>query len=349
MQNLRESWFLKDQATVLAYADVKDMLGDIAESDYLPVLKGSKIANTPEYEEIEMVSGATPYLTPGVAGGEKADGTLIIPMQNAKSGATVTPSAFVRAMNVLCGFNLQDSTSTTGNQTVLTPGLFSTAGMLLRASGPRPNGDCLQECFYNLLADVDIDIPVNKKATATFKTAGAAYSEQDTATDTPFTGSGAVPGLTLLQNAQRIAGMKGATFAIIALPLNVISAKFSIKNNIIVRTDSSEPNGIGFAEASGRRITGQFKVYADPAVLAISNHLMKLWRDETTGSLSLSYGGATDPAYVSFASAGAKITKVSPDDESGAMSWTVDVEFVGNDLTITQGYTAPEEGGGGGS
>jgi len=349
MQNLREAWFIKDQGGVKKYVDIGQtqsgegsttkvgVLPDVVIGDFVEVMKGSKIENETESEAVEMVSGTLPGLNPSVPGAEKATGSLVLPILAVKTGtAGVILSALPKVMSILCGFDITlAATGHTGIYT-LKPGQWATAGLILKCSGPRPDGACIQEVFYNLLADFDISIPVNKKATITFKLSGASYSEQDAATYTPFTSGSAPTSLVYPKDSSLAPAFKNAVCSIAGVSnYNIISTKITGSSPTNVRTDSSEPNGIGFTEATDRKITTQFKIFADPAAEAITAHPAKAFREGAISALSIAYG--TGAGAISFASASHKIKKVTTDDENGAMSWTIDGECLGNDFTMAIG------------
>ena len=299
MQQLREAWFLVDQGGICHYFDVTTLLSQsfVTVSNFIEVLKGSKIAAKLESEAVETVSGPLPSMFPSVPGGEPADGSLILPMLLPVvpcTGENFKVLPWVQALQTLCGWNLD----TTNYAYTLTPGLWTTAGLIQHFSGPRPNGNVLQEIFYNLLGDVEIDIPVNKKGTVTFKLAGAHYSEQDTAANTGFTGENLPNLLTYPKLAATCQAFKNAVCLIGGQGgYNVISLKITIKSPTTVRTDSSEPNGIGFTEAQDRKITTQIKIFADPAADDITTHPAETWR---TGATAFLTAGTTLPLSVAY-------------------------------------------------
>ena len=351
MQNLREAWFLLDQgANGGAGMDYITALSALTQyltiDNFIPVLKGSKIQVDTESEPMEMVSGPLPSLNPSVPGSEKGSGSLIVPIlgyaPTGDDGETIVYSPFEKAMQILCGFG---TVGTTGSgtesgheQVVLTPGLWNSSGLLLRVSGPRPNLNVLQDCLYNLLADCEIDIAVNKYAKATFKLTGAALSEQDVATATPF-GSGNSPvTMAYPMDASKAPSFKSATILLAGVAHNVISAKFTIGGAISSYTDVAEPNGVGISEATDRKITTSFKIYADPAADDYTTHPRKNLREGSVDTLNVTFGSKN--AKQSYMSGNHKIKKVSESDEGGAATFDVEGEFLMNDFTLTRGVTA---------
>ena len=327
MQIQREAYFLHAQSGPLDYSAsiTTGGIGAFTIADYIEVLKGSKMELVTESTAIEAVSGPLPSLNASVPGSEKATGSLIFPILG--QGTGLKCSTFMTAMKILCGFTQTDYT--------LVPGLANICGLIIKFSGPRMSGNVLQEAFYNCLADFDIDIAVNKHATATLKVSGAAISEQDTASGTYFKTTDAPSALTYPREAALAPAFKAGTISIGGQTYNVISSKITGNQPIVTYTDCSEPNGVGMSEMADRKIKTTFKVYADPAADTIADHPMVALRTNIVDALTLQWGAGL--SKIGFASASHKLTKVAPSDEGGAMTWDIEGECIGNDLTITVG------------
>jgi hypothetical protein len=305
-----KSLFLFKTSPAMSYTTAGTVAMDA--SCFIEPLKGSTLTCNQDVEEIETVSGGFDQ-DPAVPGNKSANVTLSFPIT--PSDGTNAPGWM--AVGQCAGMSINH----TGSTWTLSPVNDSTnTGVVNYYAGAGSDGVCLLYKAYNTNYDWKVTVEAGKVPKIEYTGQGAFYG---------------IPTDSTLPTVSK-AGINATAFKSATVTINgqsaykLISAELSGNQAVAVTVDPSQAGGIDRGEITARKIKFTAKVYA---VKAGTIDPVTALEAKTEGALSFGWGSGAN--HITMGGSYAQITKCTPADENGIVTWGIEGQLNRNDFAMS--------------